>query len=53
MKAVWENNILAESDETIVIENNHYFPASSLNTLQKATQLQYAHGKAPLIITLL
>lgn len=32
MKAVWENNILAESDETIVIENNHYFPASSLNT---------------------
>ena len=30
MKAIWKNQILAESDETIVVENNHYFPASSL-----------------------
>ncbi len=33
MKAVWKNTILAESDETIVVENNHYFPADSLNTI--------------------
>jgi uncharacterized protein (DUF427 family) len=30
MKAIWNNKILAESDETVVVENNHYFPASSL-----------------------
>ena len=30
MKAIWKNKILAESCETIVIENNHYFPATSL-----------------------
>jgi len=32
MKAIWENQILADSNETINIENNHYFPPSSLNT---------------------
>ncbi len=31
MKAIWENQILADSNETIIIENNHYFPPSSLN----------------------
>lgn len=31
MKAIWENQVLAESNETIIIENNHYFPTSSLN----------------------
>ncbi|NEP61581.1 MAG: DUF427 domain-containing protein [Symploca sp. SIO2G7] len=30
MKARWNNQIVAESDDTIVIENNHYFPAESL-----------------------
>ena len=27
MKAIWNGKVIAESDETIVIENNHYFPA--------------------------
>ncbi len=31
MKAMWNNQVLAESDDTIVIENNHYFPPTSLN----------------------
>ena len=31
MKAIWENQIVAESDETIVIEGNNYFPPSSVN----------------------
>lgn len=31
MKAIWNNQILAESEETVVVENNYYFPASSLN----------------------
>jgi uncharacterized protein (DUF427 family) len=30
MKAIWNNQTLAESSDTIVIENNHYFPASSI-----------------------
>ena len=30
MKAVWKNAILAESDQTIVIEGNHYFPPDSI-----------------------
>lgn len=30
MKAIWNNQILAESDETIVVEGNHYFPAESI-----------------------
>ncbi len=31
MKAIWNNKVLAESNETVVIEGNHYFPASSVN----------------------
>lgn len=31
MKAVWNNQVIAESDQTIVIENNHYFPKESAN----------------------
>ena len=31
MKAVWNNEVIAESDDTIVIEGNHYFPPESIN----------------------
>ncbi|MGH0037238.1 MAG: DUF427 domain-containing protein [Myxococcota bacterium] len=30
MKAVWKGTVLAESDDTVVVEGNHYFPAASL-----------------------
>ncbi len=30
MKAIWNNTVVAESDNTVVVENNHYFPADSL-----------------------
>ncbi len=30
MKAIWNNQVIAESDDTILIENNHYFPADSI-----------------------
>jgi uncharacterized protein (DUF427 family) len=30
MKAVWQGTILAESDDTVVVEGNHYFPASAI-----------------------
>jgi uncharacterized protein (DUF427 family) len=26
MKAIWNNQVIAESDDTIVVENNHYCP---------------------------
>ena len=31
MKAIWNNEVIAESNETVVVEGNHYFPASSVN----------------------
>jgi uncharacterized protein (DUF427 family) len=31
MKAIWKGAVLAESDETIVVEGNHYFPPDSIN----------------------
>ena len=30
MKAIWNDTVLAESDKTVVVENNHYFPAEAL-----------------------
>lgn len=30
MKATWENQILADSNQTIVVEGNHYFPPDSI-----------------------
>ena len=30
MKAIWNNEVIADSDATVVVEGNHYFPASSL-----------------------
>lgn len=29
-QAIWNNQIIAESDNTKVIEGNHYFPADSI-----------------------
>jgi uncharacterized protein (DUF427 family) len=31
MKAIWNDQIIAESDETVVVEGNHYFPLGSVN----------------------
>ena len=31
MKAIWNGKTLADSDHTVIIEGNHYFPASSLS----------------------
>jgi uncharacterized protein (DUF427 family) len=29
-KAIWNGAVIAESDQTIVVEGNHYFPPDSL-----------------------
>ncbi|RMH65478.1 MAG: DUF427 domain-containing protein [Calditrichaeota bacterium] len=31
MKAIWNNTVIAQSDATIVVEGNHYFPPDSVN----------------------
>jgi len=31
MKATWNGKVIAQSDDTVVVEGNHYFPASALN----------------------
>jgi len=30
MRAIWHDTLLAQSEDTVVVEGNHYFPASSL-----------------------
>ena len=31
MRATYKGHLLADSDDTVVVEGNHYFPAESLN----------------------
>ncbi len=30
MQAIWNGAVIAESDDTVVVENNHYFPLESV-----------------------
>lgn len=30
MKAIWNEVVIAESEDTVIVEGNHYFPRSSL-----------------------
>ena len=30
MRAIWNGTVLAESDDTVVVEGNHYFPTAAL-----------------------
>ncbi len=32
MKAVWNGTVIADSDDTVVVEGNHYFPADSVRS---------------------
>ncbi|HXY37447.1 MAG TPA: DUF427 domain-containing protein [Planctomycetaceae bacterium] len=31
-KAIWNNHVIAESDNTVVVEGNHYFPPESVKS---------------------
>ena len=31
MKAYWKGQLLADSDDTVIVENNHYFPRDSVD----------------------
>lgn len=30
MRAIWNGKVIAESDDTVLVEGNHYFPRDSL-----------------------
>ncbi|MEC5180875.1 DUF427 domain-containing protein [Arthrobacter sp. CG_A4] len=32
VKAIWNDTVIAESDNTIVVEGNHYFPRESVES---------------------
>jgi len=32
MKAIWKDTVVAESDKTVVVEGNHYFPPETVKT---------------------
>jgi uncharacterized protein (DUF427 family) len=45
VKAVWKNMTLAESSDTIVIEDNHYFPPESVK--KEYLQESQMHSTCP------
>ena len=47
MKAIWNNKVIAESDNTTVIENNHYFPVEDLKMeyFEEADTTSVCHWK--------
>lgn len=40
MKAVWNGTVIAESDDTVVVDGNHYFPGDAI----KADHFQASHA---------
>lgn len=30
MKAIWNDRVIAESDDIVIVEGNHYFPSTSI-----------------------
>ncbi|MDB5857012.1 MAG: hypothetical protein JWQ76_701 [Ramlibacter sp.] len=45
MKAIWKDKVIAESDDTVVVEGNHYFPASALK--REYTTFSNHHTSCP------
>lgn len=43
MKALWAGTILAESEKTIVVEGNHYFPPESVKRDHFRTSETHTH----------
>lgn len=46
-KAVWNGKVIAESDDTVVVEGNHYFPREALDDalLQPSTTTTHCPWK--------
>jgi uncharacterized protein (DUF427 family) len=45
MKAIWNNEVIANSDVTVVVEGNHYFPSDSVR--QEYLQPSNTHTTCP------
>jgi len=44
-KAIWNGAVLAESDQTEVVEGNHYFPPDTINKESSQVRLTTCRGK--------
>ena len=44
-KAIWNDVVIAESDDTIIVEGNHYFPVSDVN--MKIFKDSSSHTRCP------
>lgn len=42
-RAVWNDTVIAQSDDTIVVENNHYFPIHALNQAHVRPSDKHTH----------
>ena len=43
MKATWHGKTIAESDDTVVVEGNHYFPTESIRREYFRVSDKYTH----------
>ena len=55
MKAIWNDTEIANSDDTVVVEGNHYFPLSSVNGdyLRGVILTPFVRGRARRATTIL
>ena len=45
IRATWKGAVLAESDQTVVVEGNHYFPPSSVD--ERYFEASRTHSTCP------
>ena len=47
MKAVWKDKVIAESQDTVIVEGNHYFPLAALDAtvLEPSTHTSFCPWK--------
>ena len=47
MKAIWNSQVIAESNDTVVVEGNHYFPHDSVQAqfLRKSEETTFCGWK--------
>ena len=45
MKAIWNNQVIAESNDTVIVEGNHYFPPDAVK--KEYLQSSVTHTTCP------
>jgi uncharacterized protein (DUF427 family) len=45
MKAYWNGQVIAESEDTVIVEGNHYFPAAAIK--QEYFKMSNTHTVCP------